>query len=135
MRSTSALISSSGRIGRSEPWPGPGVEQANLIAKRLILRAVNYLVARTETQWDDYLVQRRVFGRLSHLAPAVVIYLLVPLLLGTTHDVVASATIKLAQIYMIVVGVLAVLVRWRPPEPITIEPPAGPAGWRKEPPR
>jgi len=80
---------------------------ANLIAKQIILRVVKYLVARTATKWDDKFVQRNVFGRLSHLAPAIVIYLGLPLVIGA-YPTATVVAIKLTQIYMIVVGLLAV---------------------------
>ena len=79
---------------------------ANLVAKQIILRLVTYLVGRTITKWDDKFVERNVFGRLSHLAPAIVIYLVLPLVIGDYPTVTAGA-IKLTQIYMIVVGLLA----------------------------
>ncbi|MDD9937646.1 MAG: mechanosensitive ion channel [Myxococcales bacterium] len=47
---------------------------ANFVAKRIILRAVRAFIARTPTQWDDYFLHNHVFDRLSHLAPAMVIY-------------------------------------------------------------
>lgn len=78
---------------------------ANLIAKRLILRLLKYLVARTETRWDDTLVSRNVLGRLSHLAPALVISWVTPLVF-TSHPRLLAATDKLVSIYMLVVGVL-----------------------------
>ncbi len=54
---------------------------ANLVAKRVILSVVRSLVSRSRTDWDDVLVQRRVFTKLSHLAPALVLYTLMPLAL------------------------------------------------------
>ena len=44
---------------------------ANFLAKKLLLRAIRKLVERTKTVWDDMLVKRKVFNRLSHLAPAL----------------------------------------------------------------
>ncbi len=78
---------------------------ANLLAKRIILRVVTFWVARTATSWDDKLLQRNVFGRLSHLAPAIVIYLGLPLVLAA-HPTATVVAVKLTQIYMIVVGLL-----------------------------
>ena len=46
---------------------------ANLIAKRIIVRVMTGIVRRTKTDWDDPLVERGVFTKLSHLAPALVI--------------------------------------------------------------
>ena len=79
---------------------------ANLVAKRIILRVVKYLVARTASSWDDTFVERNVFGRLSHLAPAIVIYLALPLVISD-WPTATNVAIKLTQIYMIAVGLLA----------------------------
>ena len=56
---------------------------ANLVAKRLVLRAVISLADRTETNWDDLLIERRVFHRFAHIAPALVINFFAPAVLGT----------------------------------------------------
>ena len=79
---------------------------ANLVAKQIILRLVKYLVARTPTKWDDTFVDRNVFGRLSHLAPGIVIYLCMPLVIGA-YPTATVVVVKLTQIYMIVVGLFA----------------------------
>lgn len=80
---------------------------ANVVAKRIILRFVAEVVRRTRNSWDDVLVERRVFGRLSHLAPAVVIYALVPVALAES-SVVAVAVQRLTIVYMIVAGTATV---------------------------
>ncbi len=79
---------------------------ANLVAKQIILRLVKYLVARTASSWDDTFQERNVFGRLSHLAPAIVIYLTLPLVISA-WPTVTTVAVKLTQIYMITVGLLA----------------------------
>jgi miniconductance mechanosensitive channel len=79
---------------------------ANFVAKRIILRSVKLLVARSASSWDDTFVQRNVFGRLSHLAPAVVIYLALPLVIAA-YPTATAVVVKLTQIYMIAVGLLA----------------------------
>ena len=50
---------------------------ANLIAKRVIVRIIHGLVKRTKTTWDDIITERGVLTKLSHLAPALVIYFLI----------------------------------------------------------
>ena len=55
---------------------------AHVVARRVLLRAVVKLAERTETSWDDVLTERRVFHRLAHVAPALVIYRLAPAVLG-----------------------------------------------------
>jgi len=46
---------------------------ANLITKRLILRIVEAVTQRTPFDWDSVFVRNRVFTRLSHLLPAIVL--------------------------------------------------------------
>ncbi|MDD9972157.1 MAG: mechanosensitive ion channel [Myxococcales bacterium] len=47
---------------------------ANWGAKRIILRVVKHFIQRTEAKWDDVIMENHVFDRLSHLAPAMVLY-------------------------------------------------------------
>ena len=51
---------------------------ANFVAKQAILSVVRSLILRSRTNWDDVLVQRKVFTNISHLAPALVLYTLIP---------------------------------------------------------
>ena len=80
---------------------------ANFVAKRLILAVVKSLVSRSRTTWDDALVQRRVFSKLSHLAPALVLYTGMPLALEG-YGLLTSLHSSAALIYMILVAVLVV---------------------------
>lgn len=77
----------------------------NWIAKRLILRVVSSVIRRTRTGWDDALLERNVFTRFSHLAPALVLWGVTPLVLGDVEGLVVAAG-RLAEIYMIVIGLL-----------------------------
>lgn len=47
---------------------------ANTIAKRVILTLIRRIAEKTRTEKDDILVRNKVFGRLSHIAPGLVIY-------------------------------------------------------------
>ncbi len=47
---------------------------SNYITKRILLTIVNTFIKKSRTNWDDALVKRKVFSRLSHLSPAIVIY-------------------------------------------------------------
>ena len=61
------------------------VALAALVAHRLargpILHALDALIRRTSTTWDDIVIERRVLHRLAHLVPGLVIYRLTPLAL------------------------------------------------------
>jgi miniconductance mechanosensitive channel len=76
---------------------------ANFVAKRLILRALRKLVTRTKVLWDDQLVQHKVFERLSHLAPALVIYLWADLLFAE-NGLYEYRTQRLVMAFMVLTG-------------------------------
>ena len=46
---------------------------ANVIAKSVIVTVIHRVLKRATSTRDDILIRRKVFGRLSHLAPALVI--------------------------------------------------------------
>jgi len=46
----------------------------NLLAKIFIVKVVHRIVRKTHWTWDDIFVEHKVFSRLSHLAPAFVIW-------------------------------------------------------------
>ena len=48
------------------------------LARGPLLRATQKIIAKTNTRWDDALIERRVLNRLAHLAPGVIIYRLAP---------------------------------------------------------
>ena len=45
-----------------------------IIAKRILLRGLRALASRTRTQWDDIILQAKVFDRLAYLAPGLIVY-------------------------------------------------------------
>jgi miniconductance mechanosensitive channel len=77
----------------------------NYLAKRFIVAWVHLFAGRTQTAWDDKLVERHVFDRLSHLAPALVIYALLPLAFPET-SAIQGAIRRLAVAYMVIAGTL-----------------------------
>jgi len=79
---------------------------ANWITKSIILRVVHQAAKRTRTDWDDVLVKRRVFQRMSHLAPALVIYGMASVVFST-ENLIGLAQ-RGAQVYMLLVGLLVV---------------------------
>jgi miniconductance mechanosensitive channel len=80
---------------------------ANLTAKAFILKIVTVVVKRTTSTWDDVFLEQKVFTRLSHYAPALVIWFMAawalkayPTWLITVH--------KLTYIYIVVIGMVVV---------------------------
>ena len=78
---------------------------ANVVSKRITLRGLTRIIVRTETRWDDILLERKVFTRLSHLAPAIVLYIMLPLALEGYERLITFTT-NLLFIYIIIVGIL-----------------------------
>ncbi|WP_010283686.1 mechanosensitive ion channel family protein [Bacillus timonensis] len=47
---------------------------ANFITKRVIINIITRIVNKTKYQWDNMLLERKVFRRLSHIVPAIIIH-------------------------------------------------------------
>ncbi|MBE0641424.1 MAG: mechanosensitive ion channel, partial [Bacteroidales bacterium] len=50
----------------------------DFISRKIILRVLKMITRKTKTIWDDILLERRVFNKLSHLVPALVVYMVAP---------------------------------------------------------
>ena len=51
---------------------------AHALARGPVLKAIFAIIRRTDTSWDDALVEERVLHRLVHLVPGMVIYRIAP---------------------------------------------------------
>ncbi len=80
---------------------------ANLIVKGIILRGVRHAVKKTNTKWDDALMEQRMFTRLSHLAPAVVIYAAAPIVFAGFESAINTMRL-VSTVYMVMVGLFVV---------------------------
>jgi miniconductance mechanosensitive channel len=78
---------------------------ANWIAKKIILQTIKHIVQRSKASWDDIIYERKVFNRLSHMAPAIVIYYLIALAFPNAVGWVALIQ-KMTYIYMVLIGIL-----------------------------
>lgn len=79
---------------------------ANFVAKRYILTALTHLISKTKSKWDDAVLRERVLNHLTHLAPALVIYVLTPIALEGL-DFIVMIIRGCLQIYMIIILMLA----------------------------
>ncbi|MCA9928223.1 MAG: mechanosensitive ion channel [Anaerolineales bacterium] len=80
---------------------------AYVITRRYLLRLIAVSVEHTQTNWDDIMNRNGVFSRLAQIAPAIGVYLLVPLALEG-HDNWIAVITNGAVIYMVVLVVMAV---------------------------
>jgi len=47
---------------------------SDLIAKRILIAFITKVVRKTKTHWGDIMLERKVFNKISHFAPALIIY-------------------------------------------------------------
>ncbi|SHG34237.1 mechanosensitive ion channel family protein [Ornithinibacillus halophilus] len=76
---------------------------ANFITKKIVVRIITHLLTKNKFSWDDTLIKRRVFHKLSHIVPAIIIYSFAPVF--STYQ---SMIEKGAAVYIIIIGLLVV---------------------------
>ena len=79
---------------------------ADLLAKRIILRAVSIIAKRSRFEWDDAIVENNVVGRLVQVIPALIIFAGVAFVPGLS-DTVVALTRNVAMAYMVLMLTLA----------------------------
>ena len=79
---------------------------AYLVAKHLILKGLSSVISRTATEWDDIILKKKVFNRLAHLAPAIVLYMTITIPFAG-YDWLISFANGLVIIFMIAMALLA----------------------------
>ncbi|OFY19969.1 MAG: mechanosensitive ion channel protein MscS [Bacteroidetes bacterium GWF2_33_38] len=80
---------------------------ANFIAKKIIVSIIGRIIKRSKNTWDDVLLEKKVFNRLSHFAPAILIYYFVNIVLIDYPNwigFIKSAT----YIYVIIVSMMVI---------------------------
>jgi miniconductance mechanosensitive channel len=51
---------------------------ANFISKKVVIRVITHIVTNNKVKWDNVLLDRKVFHKLSHVVPAIIIYFFAP---------------------------------------------------------
>ena len=73
---------------------------ADIIAKRVLLRALEKIGRKTKNTWDDTLIHRGVFNRLAHIAPATILFWgITPLFGASSHMTLLFTKFILAYIW------------------------------------
>jgi miniconductance mechanosensitive channel len=80
---------------------------SNIIAKAIILKVVTRIVKKTAVTWDDIFLEQKVFTRLSHFAPALVIWFMAAWALKAYPSWLLVVQ-KLTYIYMVVIGMVVI---------------------------
>jgi miniconductance mechanosensitive channel len=76
---------------------------ANFVAKKIIVVGATKLFHTTKNTWDDYLIKHKVFHKLSHLAPALIIQNTIHLVLFEQFPSATAFIEKLTYIYILII--------------------------------
>ena len=79
---------------------------ADYIVKRIIISSITRLAKRSKNDWDDVFVKQKVFNRLAHLAPALIVYYSLQYIFDTIG--VVSFLGNITQAYMVLVVLLVI---------------------------
>jgi miniconductance mechanosensitive channel len=77
------------------------------IAKFFILRVLKRIAARTASNWDDVLIEQKVFQRMAFLIPGILIYQSIPITLDEFPAFIPVG-LKLTNLYIIVIFLLII---------------------------
>lgn len=80
---------------------------ADFIAKRIIVSVIHVYVKKSKNTWDDVFLEKKVFHRLAHIAPAAVIYYTIHLVFYQSPGSIALIQ-TLVSIFIIIVSLLVV---------------------------
>jgi miniconductance mechanosensitive channel len=76
----------------------------NIVTKRIIIVSIRTYVKRSENVYDDIFLENRVFNRLAHIAPALLIYYSIHYALDM--PVLVAIIKKLSVMYIIIISML-----------------------------
>ncbi len=80
---------------------------ADLITRRIIVSGIKRIVRKSKTQIDDILIQRRVFHKLAHIIPGLLIYSTAGFIFSD-YPALGDIVTRLALIYIIIVLLLSI---------------------------
>ncbi|MCY1634370.1 mechanosensitive ion channel family protein [Marinifilum sp. D737] len=76
---------------------------SDYIAKKILIAFITRVVRKTKTHWDDILLERKVFNKISHFAPAIIIYSSASLI---DHQLWSNIIENGAYVYMVVLAIM-----------------------------
>lgn len=74
---------------------------ANLISKKIVIRVITRIVTNSKVKWGQIILDRKVFRKLSHFVPAIIIYSF-----SSTFPTHQASIEKFAIAYTIIVGLV-----------------------------
>ncbi len=80
---------------------------ADIITRRIILAGIRKIVLKSKTQLDDILIQRRVFHKIAHVVPGLLIYFTAGFIFSDYPEL-GDVIGRLSLVYIIIVLLLSV---------------------------
>lgn len=71
---------------------------AHWVTLKILAKVVHQFVEKTKTQWDDFLLARKVFSALAHISSALIFYYSYNF---TGNEIIAKILLGLAQFYFV----------------------------------
>jgi miniconductance mechanosensitive channel len=78
---------------------------SDLILRRVIINIITRIVKKSKTIWDDILLDRKILIRLSHLAPALIIFYLLKYVLYD-YETIITIIQGAIKIYLVILGLM-----------------------------
>lgn len=79
---------------------------ADIVTRKILLQVLKRLAKRTKTTWDDILLEKKVFNRLAHIVPALIVYYTIGIFLND-YEQLLNFIRSTIYIYLIIMVLLA----------------------------
>ena len=73
-----------------------------VLAKKVMLRALRFLLDKTDNHWGNVLLENKVFSRLTNIVPALTVHVLVPVVFDKLESLVVFVQ-GASKIYLVLV--------------------------------
>lgn len=77
------------------------------ITRRILINVIHNVTRKSKTNWDDILLEKRFFSKISYLVPAYILYVASPIVLKN-YPITFAAIQTILTIYMIIIVILAI---------------------------
>lgn len=78
---------------------------SDVISRKVLITIITKLVRKTKTHWDDILLERKVFNKISHFAPAIIINLSAGMI---SHEPTGNFIQGATHVYMIILTIMLI---------------------------
>ena len=75
------------------------------ITRQILLGVFVRLAKKSKTEWDDYLVENKVFAAIAHLAPVIFIFYFIPGIFDN-HETIVDYSNRLSQVVTIIAAMV-----------------------------